>query len=259
MTSSLILTILLVFSFAVGRVLRMFQNPNFIFSGMIYLGLGLLLGGHWGFSILSDGLLVQLRPLTNLMIGSVSFLLGLRVKTLFRHKTEVIVGFFSSLFIFLLVAIGFGFATFYLLPENYSWIEIFPFKIREQSFAPKFRVNQLWFCIGVSATACSASLLNLGTATRLDESGSAIGDALRLLTKTLQVMSVLLIGVCLSMAQADRLADRLNLSIAAWIVAAILSGVFCGLLFSLFVGKESDNQRVLLASMGTLIFSCGLA
>ena len=90
MTSTLILTILLVFGFATGRFLRRFQTPNFVFSGMIYLLLGLLLGNHLGLGALSDSLLAQLKPLTSLMTGIAGYLLGLRVQTLAQHRAVVL-------------------------------------------------------------------------------------------------------------------------------------------------------------------------
>ena len=77
MTSTLILTILLVFSFIVGRFLRRFETPNFVFSGMIYLIFGLLLGPKLGFGVLDQELLTKLEPLTSLLIGIVGCLLGL--------------------------------------------------------------------------------------------------------------------------------------------------------------------------------------
>ena len=62
-STTTILTILLVFSFMIGRFLRRFETPHFVFSGMIYLILGLLLGSYLGLGVLSGELLYKLEPL----------------------------------------------------------------------------------------------------------------------------------------------------------------------------------------------------
>ena len=54
MTSTTILTVLLVFGFLIGRFLRRFETPHFVFSGMIYLLVGLLIGSYLGFGILTE-------------------------------------------------------------------------------------------------------------------------------------------------------------------------------------------------------------
>ena len=257
MSSTLVLTTIVVFGFIVGSFLQRFQKPNFIFSGIIYVIFGIALG-PMGFDILSAQFISRLEPLTSLLIGIVGYLLGLRVKDLFRSRSIFITGLLSANLVFMVVAGVFFLVSPYFLPENLFQIEFYPFSVFGESFQPSITVNQLWFCIGIGATACSASLLNLGTQSRVNDGDSEITRALSLMTKAVQCIAVVFMGICLANARAPLLAEKAHLSMPLWMLASVFSGIVCGLLFSFFIGKQSNSDRVLLAALGTIIFASGI-
>ena len=267
MTSTTILTVLLVFGFLIGRFLRRFETPHFVFSGMIYLLVGLLIGSYLGFGILTEELLYKLEPLTDLMTGIAGFLLGLRVRVLLANKRCFIGGTVSGLITFFLTAllffmfspfpIGFEPGTLNLmgvgealekLGANSSFIDFFG-NINRQQF---------WFSLGVGATACSASLLSLGMISKFNQTQTEITRALSILAPAGQMIAVFLLGLCLSLARADVSASSLNISLMQWVLATVTSGLICGLLFSLFIGKQSNENRIMLAALGAIIFASGI-
>jgi Kef-type K+ transport system membrane component KefB len=257
MTSTTILTILLVFSFLVGRFLRRFKTPNFIFSGMIYLLFGLLVGPHLGIGLITEELITQLKPLTSLLTGIAGFLLGLRTRKLFHNKKIFLTGILSAILVYVAIGISFFFITDFAVvlsndnPLN-NW-KIFGWNLNS-SFDPSL----LWFCMGVSATACSASLLNLGAASRFQKESSEITRTLSLLAPAVQVFAVALLGICLASAKSSLSTEHLDISITHWVLVTILSGMLCGFIFSLFIGKQSNKNRILLAALGVIIFSSGV-
>jgi hypothetical protein len=120
MTSTTILSVLLVFSFVIGRFLRRFDTPHFVFSGMLYLIAGLLLGSHLGLGLLTEEMLYKLEPMTDLMIGIAGFLLGLRFKNLMVNKRSFVSGSLTALFTFILT----GLALFFVAPYAVDFTNI---------------------------------------------------------------------------------------------------------------------------------------
>ncbi len=267
MTSTTILTVLLVFSFLIGRFLRRFETPHFVFSGVIYLIIGLLLGSYMGFGILSEELLYRMDPLIDLLTGFAGFLLGVRVKFLMQNKKTFFSGIISGLLVFVAMTI-----TFYFLAPLAVEFENIGFDLGTLNFfseenASRFKIlgmiqeinrRQFWFALGVSATACSASLLSLGMISKFHKTRSEITRVLSILAPTGQVVAVTLLGIVLAMASGDTTATSLHISIPEWLLATITSGLLCGLLFSLFIGKQSDENRIMLAALGAIIFAAGL-
>lgn len=255
MTSTTILTILLVFSFIIGRFLRRFETPHFVFSGMLYLLLGLLIGPHLGFGALTEDLLFKLEPLTDLMTGIAGFLLGLRTRFLLRNKRIFLSGISTALITFFLV----GIALFFIVPfavgfENQEDILGF----LNIPFLKGVNSKQIWIGFGVAATACSASLLSLGMVSKFQKSASEITRALGTMAPALQFVAVFLLGGCLALLTSGTSAVNLNLSVGQWIGATLCSGLLCGLIFSLFIGKQSDPDRIMLAALGAIIFAAGI-
>lgn len=268
MTSTTILTVLLVFGFIIGRFLRRFDTPHFVFSGMIYLVVGLLIGSYFGFGVLSEELIYKLEPMTDLMTGIAGFLLGLRFKLLMHHKRSFVSGVLTALVTFLFT----GLALFLLVPYAVDFtnisLDLGTFKLfgagegsvtfANLPFLQEINRRQFWFAIGVSATACSASLLSLGMVSKFNKTTSEITKVLSIIAPSGQIIAITLLGLCLAMARADVSADALQISLGAWIILTLTSGLLCGLLFSMFIGRQSNENRVLLAALGAIIFAAGI-
>lgn len=256
MTSTTILTILLVFSFVIGRFLRQFETPHFVFSGMIYLIFGLLLGSHMGLGVLSKDLLYQVEPMRDLMTGIVGFLLGLRVPIFLENRRIFLSGAMVSSLVFVLVAIALFFITHWAV--DFSDDQFIDLTFLHTPFLTQLSSNRLWFSLGVSATACSASLLSLGMVSKLQKSESQIAKALSIMAPTGQLAAVAFMGISLAFAQSNLSARQLDISMGTWVLATLSSGLLCAIIFSLFVGHQSNQNRVMLAALGAIIFAAGL-
>ena len=251
--TAITLIILFVFSVIVGRFIRTFQTLHFILSGMVYLLLGLIFGPHLGLGFLSYDLLNKLEPLKDLLTGMAGFLLGLRVPILYKNKKIFISGFTMAIVTFFIMTLCFvaaiHFATDFIQQDN---------SFQTLGFLSSIPQSHLWFSFGVSATACSSSLLNFGTISRFEKSRSRITHTLRTMAPTLQVTAVALMGASLALARSKHSATSLNLSVVQWLLTSLFSGVLCAMLFNLFIGKKSDSNRVMLAALGTLTLACGI-
>ena len=268
MTSTTTLTVLLVFSFIVGRFLRRFDTPHFVFSGMIYLLLGLLISSHLGFGLLTSELLYKLEPMTDLITGIAGFLLGLRFRFLLKNKASFFSGVVTSLLTFILVAIALFFMAPFAINFSFISLDLGPatlfsndhiiFQWLSFPFLAEIDRRQFWFALGASATACSASLLSLGMISKFNKTTSEITRVLSIIAPAGQWVAVSLLGFSLAMARAGVSATALKISIGQWILATLLSGLLCGLLFSLFIGRQSNKNRIILAALGAIIFAAGI-
>lgn len=256
MTSTTTLTILLVFSFMIGRFLRRFETPHFVFSGMIYLLFGLFVGSYMGLGLLNESLLYKLEPMRDFMTGVAGFLLGLRARYLFRNKKIFFSGLLTASFVFTLLVFALFLVSQFAVDFTDSK-EILNTAL-PLPFLSFFSKSQLWFSFGVAATACSASLLSLGMISKFQKNSSEVTRALSILAPSLQFFAVSFLGICLAFARSDFSAEALDISKGQWIVATLCSGLLCGLIFSLFIGKQSNQNRVMLAALGAIIFASGI-
>jgi Kef-type K+ transport system membrane component KefB len=74
-----------------------------------------------------------------------------------------------------------------------------------------------------------------------------------------QIVAVVVLGLVLATARATDAASRFSMSVTEWGLAATAGGVVCGLLFGLFIGRESDASKIFLATIGLVTFASGLA
>jgi hypothetical protein len=88
-------------------------------------------------------------------------------------------------------------------------------------------------------------------------SSGDVGDALVATARGAQIASVIFLGAALAGARATE-GSGLRLSITEWEVAAVALGGVSGLLFALFLGKESDESRIFLATTALVTFASGI-
>jgi Kef-type K+ transport system membrane component KefB len=93
---------------------------------------------------------------------------------------------------------------------------------------------------------------------KFNKTTSEITRVLSIIAPSGQLVAITLLGFCLAMARSDVSATALHISLGEWIIATLTSGILCGLLFSLFIGKQSDSNRTLLAALGVIIFAAGI-
>ena len=247
------ITILFVFSVLVGRFIRRFQTPHFILSGMVYLLFGLVFGPHLGLGLLSHDLLYKFEPLTDLLTGTAGFLLGLRIRILHENKEVFISGFLTALVTFFIMIFCF-FALAHFAVDFSQDGDSFKNIPLLHSITPR----HLWFSFGVSATACSSSLLSFGAVSRFEKNHSNIIHTLSVMAPAVQITAIILMGGSLALARSKYSASSLDLSVLQWLLTSLFSGVLCAMLFSLFIAKKSESNRIMLAALGTLTFACGI-
>ena len=251
--TALALIILFVFSVLVGRFIRSFQTPHFILSGMVYLLFGLVFGPHLGLGLLSHELLYEFDPLTDLLTGIAGFLLGLRIHIFHKNRGIFTSGVLTAIVTFFIM-------TACLLPLVHFSMDFDKSDsiLLNIPFLGSVTLKHLWFGFGVSATACSSSLLSFGTISRFQKNRSSITHALSVMAPAMQITAIILMGGCLIFARSKHSASSLDLSILQWLLTSLFSGVLCAMLFSLFIAKKSDSNRIMLAALGTLTFACGI-
>ena len=264
--NTIVLIALIVFSFIVGRFIRLFETPHFIFSGMIYLLFGLLLGPSVvGIGLINDDLLYKLEPMEDLLTGASGFLLGLRVRLLFQNQRIFISGVLTALVtFFIMVLCLFAIADFAVEFREVDKI----FNFTNVAFLKKITSDHLWLSFGIGATACSSSLLGLGAVSRFQKHHSEITKVLGIMAPSLQCTAIVILGACLVLAHYRNSISSVpielfsygsfELSMGQWFFAGLFSAVLCAMLFSLFIGKQSDTNRIILAAVGAITFGSGI-
>jgi hypothetical protein len=62
----------------------------------------------------------------------------------------------------------------------------------------------------------------------------------------------------LAVARGTRAGDAYSLGLTGWALAALTLGGLSGVLFSLFIGRDTESQRIFLAGLGAVIFASGI-
>lgn len=262
MSTSVILVVFLTFAFAVGRAVARRLSRYVTMSGVEYLLVGVLVGPLVPWTLINPTTLHQLEPLVALLTGLLGFLLGVEGSSAFRRAGYALVGFVSAF----VVAVGTAAAVLPVL----SWLgtsellgsdfvleaPLFTLgNLRVELFIPS---SFLFASLIIGAAAASASSYSIATARRMFGSEGPVGDLLDASARAGQLCGVFLLGSVLASARATEAATRFHLTITEWELAAIVLGVVCGLLFGLFLGRESQTDRIFLASMGLVTFASGI-
>jgi hypothetical protein len=121
-----------------------------------------------------------------------------------------------------------------------------------------FASTHLWVALGIGASAAVASPLLLESMTRLTGCQGRVTMMLESTAAASQIVAVLVLGGVLATARATEAAGRFSMTVAEWELAAIGVGVVSGLLFGLFIGKESEPSRIFLATIGLVTFASGV-
>lgn len=262
MSTPVILVIFLTFAFAVGRAVANRLSRYVSMSGVEYLLVGLLVGPLMPWTLVTPTTLGQLEPLVALLTGLLGFLLGTEGYAAFRRTGDALVGFVSAF----VVALGTAAAVLPVLSwVGSSYAEGSEFVLeRELVTVGAFHVqlyvpsSLLWASLIIGAAAASASTYSVTTARRMFNSEGQVGDLLEASSRAGQLVGVFLLGSVLASARATEAATQFHLTITEWELAAVFLGIVCGLLFGLFLGRESHPDRIFLATIGLVTFASGI-
>ena len=259
MTTPIALIVLLAVSFAVARPIRRYAERFVVLSGAEYMLLGVLLGPQVPPRLLSLDTVHVIQPVVALLLGLLGFLVGLRSGKDPMTGPSSAVGALSALAVLLSVAGACVWVAELIhlpVPANETWTVIEVYRAFDYRLVLRFADANLWFGLAIGSAACVASTTLIeNTRARLGGSG-AQGDVLAALAETSQWIGVT--GLGLSLAGARSSTYGLGVGLTEWALIALTLGGVCGVLFSLFIGRESDPHRVFLAAVGAVTFASGI-
>ena len=262
MSTSVILVVFLAFAFAVGRAVASRLTRYVSLSGVEYLLVGLLVGPLVPWTLITPATLSHLEPLVELLTGLLGFLVGIEGYAAFRRSGHALVGFVSAL----VVALGTAAAVLTVLCwVGSSSVDGSEFILTRDLFSVgAFQIelhvpsNLLWTSLIIGAAAASASSYAITSARRMFGSEGSVGDLLETSARAGQLAGVFLLGSVLAGARATEAASQFHLTITEWELSAVFLGILCGLLFGLFLGRESHPDKIFLASIGLVTFASGI-
>lgn len=262
MNLTLVLVLVVIFSFAIGQLLTKYAERFVTLSGAEYILVGVLIGPHFPWKLLSEHALVELTPLFSLLLGLVGFVLGLRGQARERRLDHAVAGYVAAVGVLLTVSAAALLVLLVLFPWDDAAVD---FVLQETLYrghgwviefvAPS---THLWIALGLGAAACVSSPMLLEAAR---SRASAVGRVTALLDTVAhasQVTAVLTLGFVLASARATDAAGRFSMTVTEWETAAVAFGLVCGLLFGLFIGRESERGRIFLATIGLVTFAAGI-
>lgn len=255
MNTFILLILILIFGFISFHFINQKLQDKFLyFTGLEYLFLGILIGApflNWINSnfeldfpiLLSPESSLQLKPIIALIIGTVGFTTGLKLRVknfsdLNRERlrlalTDVV---FTTLILFL-----FFFGIF-----RYFFTNLLSFD--------EALVNAL--VLGTSASTYSSSVLQ-ALKNKFHIEGPNY-KSLLFSSSISNIISILLFGMLFSIVHQG-VPKNLDITITEWFVINIAIGIVIGILFFIFLEREENENKLFLALMGIIIFTSGVA
>lgn len=243
MSITVTLVLVVTFSVAVSTMLRRYAGDRLPISGAEYLPIGALLGVY-GLDLFSGEVLTALQPFVSLLLGFVGFSLGLPL------RIRLAKGVWSSAGIITAAITIFGVGG--------SVLAVAQLPVPGLA-ALGGDATWLALALGGAAAAVSVRVID-GTRARSATVGPA-SDLIRSIASVGNVAAVLVAGTALALERATSASNQLGMTETEWLLASGGLGLTCGLLFTFFVGRKADvgDQRVFLATVGTVIFASGMA
>ncbi|MCB9083726.1 MAG: hypothetical protein H6624_05255 [Bdellovibrionaceae bacterium] len=256
------LLLLVVFSFLISATLKKTKSNLISVSGLLYILLGAVIGPKVGFHLINVETLSQFQPFLSLLIGLVGFVLGLHIRDTLKSREVFWAGVSASLVVLLVVSVLMGAMTLFILSSEvghgvvlWSFEWVWPW---QEVSRFEFCDTHLWIALTLGAGAASASTILLNNAQSLYRNSGPVTERLQLLARVFQMVAVLVFGFALSSSRAVETAGSMGITVSEWALTAIAAGVSCGFLFSLFIGRESQEDRLYLASFGGVVFASGV-
>ncbi len=239
MSTTLVLVVVLVFSFVTGQIARRLRGAVDVPAAGVYALVGLAVG-PLGLQIVTADILDQLLPVLSLLLGLIGFGMGLRI----RRQLSSAHGIEAGALVGVIVAAGVAGLSYGVL-----WL----------ATQPDDPWTIIWISVAVGATAavCDSQRVE-GVAARIGARGP-VADLAQTLAAISSIVAILVLGVSLALARARQTATALDLTPAEWLLAAGTAGIACGILFVLFIGRWGNDQRAFLATVAIVTFSSGIA
>lgn len=241
-----------------------FISANFIFgklksryyipSGVEYIFLGIVLGpafANWFTSVfqitfpvlINHNVLMQMEPGITLSIGFVGFIYGLnfKLREISSSKPEHWRLGLSEVFISLIIIGGMSFILLYYF--------FFDSKNLQEIIAASY-------AIGIIGSLSSNYIINSLIA-RYNVVGK-IAESLKNASLINVNLLIFLYGFLFASVHIGT-KEGINFTPTEWIVISIVLTLLIGILFFLFLGRESDSNKYFVAVLGIIIFTSGVA
>ncbi len=224
-------------------VIERLQTRFFFITGIEYILLGVLVGPHV-VNVMTPAVVGQLSPIMSLSIGSLGLLYGLqfRFRDLLAQPGEAVrLGFFAALVTLALVAGVFA-AVFRWAPGLAAgWPEVLPAAL----------------VLGTTAAVSAPSALR--AVRRRYEARGEMPDLLQFVVRFDDALGILLFGLIFCFFHVGQTQGIRALTTTEWVAVNLGFGVVLGLLFYLFLGREQDKHKLLVALIGIVVFASGAA
>jgi hypothetical protein len=256
METTFLLVGLVVFSFAISRLLARYATRFFLVSGVEYIALGLILGSATG--VLDYETLHRFDLLINLLLGLVGFILGLRARSTLEAPRVAVAGFVSAGVVLVVVA-GISLVFVEALRGGASEIVyVMPLEWAGESLLLQADPENLRLAGTIGCCAAASSQSSITESARLLRARGPALDTLKVLAVSSQILAVGVFGMVMASARATEAADELRLPVWGWAIGIALFGALCGLLFSRFAGAGKVDMRVYIAAVGVVTFASGI-
>jgi Kef-type K+ transport system membrane component KefB len=260
--TTLTLVALLVFAFAVSRLLHRYADRLAMVSGIEYVIVGALIGPLSPFGLVDDETWVSLELLVTLLLGLLGFMVGLQARSALRRFEHFLAGSLTTIVVTLVVGLGCLALIQGLDPTHFEDTDP---RIAIPVWTDGERLYQFWAsdqALWLSLTLGSAAAVASSTAIRTAvERWRAEGSTVELLSDLAiasQVFGILLSGLALAGDRAVTVADQHGLSLVEWALLIGAAGAVSGLLFTIFISGAEDDVRLYLATLGLVIFAAGI-
>jgi len=261
MSLTLLLVALVTFAFAAGHWLTRYASRVVVLGGAEYVLVGLLLGPQMPWALLSVEAVGRLQPLINLLLGLAGFTLGLRARRAASSSDHALGAVLATLGMFAINTAVFLFALSRWMPtsEGAGFYLQQPL-LRWGSSVLEIWVSseQLWVGVGLGASATVASSSVIRSLRLRRHAAGKVSDFVSSCANVSEIVGVAALGLLLASTRATSGTSEASLTIVEWSLSTVALGVVCGVLFGLFIGRESDSPRLFLATVGLVTFASGV-
>jgi hypothetical protein len=236
-STTLVLVVVLVFSFVASRLLMRLRRTLVLPTAGIYAFVGLALG-PFGLAVVDREMLLRLQPVLFLLLGALGFIMGLSLRRTFSETRGLEAGLLSGS----LVVAGVGGVALLLLRWllGGGW-------------------TALWPALAIGAIAAVSDGQLFGYIADRAGARGPIRELAQTLAVASSIVAVAVLGLSLALLRARASAGELQVTPTEWLLAALGAGVACGVLFALFVGRWGNDQRAFLATVAIIVYASGIA
>lgn len=255
MNTFLLLILIVIFGFLSFHFINQKIQKKFLYlTGLEFLFVGILIGEPFVRFVndlfnsdlpvlLNTEGSVQLKPIIATILGAVGFSIGLqfRLKELFNYSIEHLRLAINDILLTVIVISGLSFLLISNLFQN-----ILDFQ--------SIIINSL--ITGISASTLSVIVLE-SIQSKFEVSGNNF-DTLQKIPKINNFIALTLFGLMFAVFHKGQ-TSGIQVTSVEWFVINIALGLIIGFLFFVFLEREENETKLLIALLGIIIFSSGVA